>query len=526
MEAGLKERLSQLLREHFDKRTENRLIFHFCGHYGTGKKLVAEALCHDVRLPLIIVNTHNFLHTATNIEHAVKLLFREARLQPAAIYLEHFDQLLTNEPKDIHYQNTIFRAIAECSLVTFLAGEKSWSPPASVNKQTCITMEFPIPAYPLRKQLWQQLLNGQYFDSPDNAVDISLGTPISLLAERAGWKPAFPGSESNTDVLANKFRLTGGQIQDAIAAARNVSMMHRSEDNGKITINDLYQSCRAQSNQKLSELAQKISPHYTWTDIVLPADQFQQLREICHYVKYRQVVYDEWGFDRKLSLGKGLNILFCGTSGTGKTMAAEILANELGLDLYKIDLSSVVSKYIGETEKNLAKIFEEAETSNAILFFDEADALFGKRSEVKDAHDRYANIEIGYLLQKMEEYTDVVILATNLQNNMDEAFVRRMHFSVEFLFPEENYRLRIWQNIFPKETPLDTTVDFEFLSRKFKVTGGNIKNIALAATFYAAGDGNAVTMAHLIIATKREYQKMGKLCVKADFGEYYEFVQN
>ena len=203
-----------------------------------------------------------------------------------------------------------------------------------------------------------------------------------------------------------------------------------------MTAADLQAACRLQSNRKLAELARKITPHYTWGDIVLPADRLQQLREICNQVKYRARVYDEWGFDRKLSLGKGLNVLFAGPSGTGKTMAAEIMAGELGLDLYKIDLSTVVSKYIGETEKNLARIFDEAETRNAILFFDEADALFGKRSEVHDSHDRYANIEISYLLQRMEEYDGVAILATNLHKNMDEAFVRRMHFTVEFPFPD------------------------------------------------------------------------------------------
>ena len=188
---------------------------------------------------------------------------------------------------------------------------------------------------------------------------------------------------------------------------------------------------------------------------MLPDDRLAQLRDVCAYVHHRARVYDDWGFDRKLSLGKGLNVLFAGPSGTGKTMAAEIIAGELGLDLYKIDLSTVVSKYIGETEKNLAKIFAEAETSNAILFFDEADALFGKRSEVRDAHDRYANVEISYLLQRMEEYEGVVILATNLRKNMDEAFVRRMHFTVEFPFPGEAERRRIWQGIWPAATPRD-----------------------------------------------------------------------
>ena len=252
----------------------------------------------------------------------------------------------------------------------------------------------------------------------------------------------------------------------------------------------------------------------------------RQLREICNQVKYRARVYDEWGFDRKLSLGKGLNVLFTGPSGTGKTMAAEIMAGELGLDLYKIDLSTVVSKYIGETEKNLDRIFSEARDSNSILFFDEADALFGKRSEVRDSHDRYANIEISYLLQKMEEYDGIVILATNLQKNLDEAFARRMHFCVEFPFPQEADRLRIWQRIFPQEAPLSGDVDLSFMARQFKMTGGNIKNIAIAAAFMAAVNGGSINVEHLIKATKREYQKIGRLCTEADFAAYFDVVKS
>jgi SpoVK/Ycf46/Vps4 family AAA+-type ATPase len=235
-------------------------------------------------------------------------------------------------------------------------------------------------------------------------------------------------------------------------------------------------------------------------------------------VKYRERVYGEWGFDQKLSLGKGLSVLFSGPSGTGKTMAAEIIAGALGLELYKIDLSTVVSKYIGETEKNLSRIFVEAETSNAILFFDEADALFGKRSEVKDSHDRYANIEIGYLLQRMEEYEGVVILATNFRKNMDEAFVRRLQFTVEFPFPNEYDRRKIWEGIWPEDTPRDPALDLDFMARRFEITGGNIRNIALAAAFLAADDGNVVTMNHLLHGTKREFQKMGKVVAENEFG--------
>jgi len=250
------------------------------------------------------------------------------------------------------------------------------------------------------------------------------------------------------------------------------------------------------------------------------------LREICNHVKYRDRVYGDWGFGRKLALGKGLAVLFAGPSGTGKTMAAGIIAAELGIDLYKIDLSTVVSKYIGETEKNLSRIFVEAETSNAILFFDEADALFGKRSEVRDSHDRYANVEIGYLLQRVEEYEGVAILATNLRKNMDEAFVRRLHFAVEFPFPDREDRHRIWQGIWPQDTPLDAALDLELLATRYEVAGGNIKNIAVAAAFLAADDGQIVRMNHVIQATLREYQKTGKLLVEDDeFSATARFVR-
>ncbi len=243
---------------------------------------------------------------------------------------------------------------------------------------------------------------------------------------------------------------------------------------------------------------------------MLPPDQMAHLREICAQAEYRNVVYGDWGFDRKLSLGKGLNMLFVGPPGTGKTMAAEVIAHGLHLDLYRIDLSQVVSKYIGESEKNLDKIFTAAEYSNSILFFDEADALFGKRSEVRDSHDRYANIEISYLLQKMEEYQGISILATNLRQNLDDAFMRRVQAVVEFPFPDEDYRCRIWNSMFPPEAPIAADVDFKLLAHEVQLAGGNIKNMALAAAFYAAGDNRAISMEHLIQAAHREHQKIGR----------------
>jgi SpoVK/Ycf46/Vps4 family AAA+-type ATPase len=294
---------------------------------------------------------------------------------------------------------------------------------------------------------------------------------------------------------------------------------------GQVNMEDLYRACRQQASENLADLAVKVQPGYRWEDIILPRDQMEQLHEICNYSEHYHTVYDTWGFGRKLSLGKGLKVLFAGPSGTGKTMAAEVIANELKIDLYKIDLSTIVSKYIGETEKNLDKIFREGQTANAILFFDEADALFGKRSEVRDAHDRYANIETAYLLQKMDEYEGTVILATNLRKNMDDAFARRMHFSLEFPLPEEADRLRIWQHVFPSEAPLHQNVSFEFLARQFKISGGNIKNIALGAAFLAAASNQTINMEYLIKATKREYQKMGRLCTEEDFGSYFDIVK-
>ena len=244
-----------------------------------------------------------------------------------------------------------------------------------------------------------------------------------------------------------------------------------------------------------------------------------QLRELCRRSVGRRRVLDEWGFGRKLSRGRGVSALFAGPSGTGKTMAAEIIAVELGLDLYPIDLAGVVSKWIGETQKNLDRIFRAADAADAVLFFDEADSLFGKRSEVRDSHDRYANIEISYLLQKMEEYDGLAILATNLRQNLDEAFLRRLAFTIIFPFPEEADRRRIWQVIWPAETPLAADVDLDMMARQFKLSGGQIKNIALAAAHLAAAEQKTVAMGHLRHATRREFQKLGKVLSEAELME-------
>ncbi|MBK5189303.1 MAG: ATP-binding protein, partial [Gemmatimonadaceae bacterium] len=290
------------------------------------------------------------------------------------------------------------------------------------------------------------------------------------------------------------------------------------------TDEDWLAGARAQGGEELAALATRIRPAAAWGDIVLPADSMAQLRELRDRVVQRNTVMGTWGFDRRLSRGRGINALFSGPSGTGKTMAAEIIAAELGLDLFRIELAGIVSKYIGETEKNLDRIFSAAERANGILLFDEADALFGKRSEVHDSHDRYANLEISYLLQKMEQFDGIAILATNLRGNLDEAFIRRLAFTVHFPVPDAESRQRIWSSIWPSEAPLDADLDFEFLARQFALSGGNIKNIALGAAFFAAQRGDSIGMRDLMRASVREYQKLGKTLTRAELGAYAELV--
>jgi SpoVK/Ycf46/Vps4 family AAA+-type ATPase len=303
-------------------------------------------------------------------------------------------------------------------------------------------------------------------------------------------------------------------VVEAAEAAKVAAAMHgRDIPEPK----DLDAGAREASSSLLGELASRLPPAYRWEDLVVPERQLELLQSISAYLRHRDRVLSEWGYDKRVARTQGLKVLFAGESGTGKTMSAQVLAAELGLEIFRVDLATIVSKYIGETEKNLDRIFAAADGSNAILFFDEADALFGKRSEVKDAHDRYANIEVAYLLQKMEQYEGLAVLASNLRSNIDEAFVRRLAFIVHFPFPEEAERRRIWGTIWPAATPLGADVDLDFLAAQFRLSGGNIKNVALSAAFHAAACGDErVRMEHIFQATRREYQKLGKVLSDAE----------
>lgn len=318
-------------------------------------------------------------------------------------------------------------------------------------------------------------------------------------------------NEENINVLVNQFNLNATTIEAVCTKVR----AKLARENQEIEIKHLlWNTCRDQARLRLDELAQPIPTKATWDDLVFTKMQKQILQSIVSHVRQQMQVYEKWGFADSSRRGLGISALFSGVSGTGKTTSAEVLANELGLDLYRIDLSAVSSKYIGETEKNLRRIFDAAETGAAILLFDEADALFGKRSDVKDARDRYANMEVSYLLQRMEEYRGLAILTTNLKDSIDTAFMRRIRFLVKFDFPDASQRKEIWQRVFPKNTPIQG-IDYTRLAR-LNIAGGNIRNIALNAAFIAADAGEAVMMKHIKQAATVEYVKLGLSLTDAD----------
>ncbi len=466
----------------------------FCLLYGNDGIVYAEAVASARGRSLLVLDLSAMLKTDLPWQTSIDLAFREAYLYQNIVYLKDWHQLLGDQQKYRSAIGFIEQAIAQFHGLVFAGSESPWQPHTNITYRF-VQLELPLPDDRMRQTLWQTYLQ----QTRQGSSQIQLG------------------------YLSSAFRFSGGQIRQAIAHAKTQAQLSQGV-NYTLTLADLLTGCRLVSSQHLVSFARKITPKRVWQDLVLPKDTLAQLQELCQQVRYRTKIYSDWGFDQRFSLGKGTIALFTGDSGTGKTLSAEIIAKELEIDLYQVDLSQVVSKYIGETEKNLSRVFSEAQASNAILFFDEADALFGKRSEVKDAHDRYANIEINYLLQRVETYEGVIILASNLSKNIDGAFVRRLHFSIEFPFPNEAYRLQIWHNIFPTQAPLASDIDFDFLARKFKIAGGNIKNIALSAAFMAAENCSVIGMDHLIQAMKREYQKLGKVCESTEFEKYYDLV--
>ncbi|WP_219903930.1 ATP-binding protein [Stenomitos frigidus] len=445
----------------------------------------AQGLAHQLKRPLLTVDLDALMQQPEQLRQRLHHIGRDAWLQNTLLYLHPVDRL--HQDSSIPLYPLLINLLTDTDIPIVVAGSQPWQPSGD-RSLGMVTLPIAAPDFGDRHTCW------------------------STHLARAG----LTVEPSTLTTLADQFRLTATQIQAAIATTQNHLAYGLTSPALEAT---LFQSARNQSGHALAKLTQPIQPRYTWEDLVLPPVQFEQLQEICIHLKHRHTVFETWGFNRKLSLGKGVNALFAGPPGTGKTMAAEVIAKALQLDLYRIDLSQVVSKYIGETEKNLNQIFTAAANANAILLFDEADALFGKRTEIKDSHDRYANIEVGYLLQQMEAYEGLAILTTNLKGNLDEAFTRRLRFIVDFPFPSVQERYQIWQKIWPILIPFDSNINWKALAEKFDITGGNIRNIALAAAFLAAEDGENLSIFHIKRAIRREYQKMGKPLMNSEFAD-------
>ncbi|KQM82332.1 ATP-binding protein [Agromyces sp. Leaf222] len=408
-----------------------------------------------------------------------RLAVREARLTGRGVVVS---------PVTLETEPALIEVLADSPRPTVLVGEPTWDP-------------------------------GWFRELP--AMD---DVEASTTEERTAlWTQALGKAAEGLDVAAAtaQFRLRPEQVLRASATARTQASLSVT---GEVTTADLATGARAENASALDRLARRVTPRVGWVDLVLPPITLDALQEIEVRARHREQVLGDWGMRPGGGRGHGVVGLFAGDSGTGKTMSAEVVAGELGLDLYVIDLSSVVDKYIGETEKNLERIFVAAAGTNAVLLFDEADAVFGKRSDVKDSHDRYANVESAYLLQRMETFDGLAILATNLRANIDEAFTRRLDVIVDFPMPDAAHRTRLWDRSLGSRLRRGDDLDLVFLGDAFELAGGGIRSAAVTAAYLAAGDDGIVRMRHLVIAVHREYRKLGRLVVEREFGPYWPVV--
>ncbi|MGD1873301.1 MAG: ATP-binding protein [Mastigocoleus sp.] len=455
-------------------------VLQLSGKDNASQRAIAFICCNKINLSTYIISVELLPTDARGLNLIKSLWEREYVLNPTAILLE-IDGWDNGDVKQLVAINYLIENIQIPIII--LTQERR-----SQRNRNLITFDVDSPTTEEQRSLWLDNLD---------ALNINLDTP-----------------DDSINFLTSHFNLSAPAIRTTLLKANLKNQENGYQQGAKqsqtidshLTLGNLWEVCRTQARPRLDELAQPMETKAGWDDLVLPFEQKQVLQQAANQIRQRTKVYQEWGFAGKSKRGLGISALFAGASGTGKTMAAEILAQELKLDLYRIDLSAVVSKYIGETEKNLGKVFDAAETGGVILLFDEADALFGKRSEVKDSHDRHANMEVAYLLQRMEAYPGLSIMTTNLKGSIDQAFLRRIRFIVQFSFPDKSQRAEIWQRVFPKSTPTKD-LDESKLAR-LNVSGGNIRNIAINAAFIAAEAGQSISMEHILQSAKSEYMKM------------------
>lgn len=441
-------------------------VLQLCGNETASKRPIAAAVCQALEMNLYTIAAHSVPTNPSDLYQFKLLWEREVVLSDSALLIDCDDL----EATDTARQGAIAHLCEWLDSPVMIATTDR----RRARLRPSLAFDIARPTTSEQHDVWQAAL-----ETTDQSVN------------------------GQVDALVSQFNLSVPVIQ---AACSQVQVEWQQQSNTHADFDLLlWDACRTQSRPKLDDLAQRIESGADWDDLVLPDAQFQVLREISSHVQQRAKVYERWGFGGKSGRGLGISALFAGGSGTGKTTAAEVLARELRLDLYRIDLSAVISKYIGETEKNLRRVFDAAEFGGVILLFDEADSLFGKRTEVKDSHDRHANQEVSYLLQRMEAYRGLSVLTTNLKTAIDQAFLRRIRFVVQFPFPDTATRAEIWRRVFPKNTPTEGLNPQKLA--QLNVAGGNIRNIALNAAFLAADAGEAVMMKHILQATKSEYIK-------------------
>ncbi|MEH1916635.1 ATP-binding protein [Nostoc sp.] len=450
---------------------EQRLpVIQLVGADSLSKQLIAQQVAAQLERYVYRLSVELLPTQAGELETVARLWHRESLLLPLALYLDA--QELDDKPTTEGQALPLHRFLTRSGGLIFLSTRE------------------------IRQNLGQSTI----------VVDVEKPTPTE---QKATW------SEALGTVADINPRLLTGQFNLNLVTIEQIAQQVLAETPNPEIPNRLWSACLGNTRPQLDTLAQRLDLKATWDDIVLAPEETNLLHQIADQIRQRSQVYQNWGFDKRMNRGMGISALFAGESGTGKTMAAEVIANDLQLNLYRIDLSAVVNKYIGETEKNLRRLFDAAEDGGAILFFDEADALFGKRSEVRDSHDRHANIEVNYLLQRLEEYRGLAILATNLKSSLDHAFMRRLRFIVNFSFPGVAERQVMWEKVFPPETPTED-LDFRRLAR-LNLTGASIQNVALNAAFLAAQAGTPVTIALVLAAVRTEFRKLDRPVNEADF---------
>jgi hypothetical protein len=445
----------------------------------------AVSSAQAVGAPALVIDLQRLARVA-DARGAALVALREARLGRSILIAGPVDALVDTAPD-------VIRVLADSRWPVILVGGSGWDPGWS--RSVPLLLDAPRPNRDARRSLWLAALEGRSMDLADDTLD-------------------------DLSAIVPAFKLAAPQLARAAQSARVAAQAERRP----IHADDLRAGARAQSAAGLDRLARRVAAQADWADMILPSQILGHLRELAARARLRDRVLDDWSLGGATTRGRGITALFAGESGTGKTLAAEVIATELGLDMYVIDLSSVVDKYIGETEKNLDRIFNEAEHVNGVLLFDEADAIFGKRSEVRDARDRYANVEVAYLLQRMERFDGLAVLTTNLRANIDEAFTRRIDVIVDFPMPDDTAREELWRMHLPGTVPQDADIDFGFLARSFRISGGNVRNICLTAAFLAADEDSNVGMTHLIRGVEREYRKLGRLTPETEFGPYHTLV--